>query len=325
MNEFIEKLAIAPMLDWSDKHYRYFMRQITKQTTLYTEMVVADAIIHGNRDRLLAYNTNEAPTVVQLGGSDPQKLIIAAKICQDYGYQEINLNVGCPSERVQSGSFGACLMAEPELVAECLSAMQNVVDIPVTIKHRIGLNYDYSYDYLVNFVDTVHTQSSCNKFIIHARNAILKGLSPKDNRSIPPLRYDFVYDLKQQRPDLQIMINGGIKTITEIDQHLKKVDSVMIGREAYYNPYLFSDVDSKYYPDSVDALSRTRKEIALAMVPYLENLLANDLRLHYVTRHMIGLYHGCSKAKLWRHTLTSKIIHSNNINDYIELVNIMDE
>lgn len=323
MTNLIEKIAIAPMLDWSDRHYRYFMRQISQHTTLYTEMVVADAIIHGNRDKLLAFDPSEQPLVLQLGGSDPAKLANVSKIAYDYGYREINLNCGCPSERVQSGSFGACLMREPDLVADCIKAMQDAVAIPITIKHRIGLDYAYNYAYLCQFVAKISATGS-SKIIVHARNAVLKGLSPKDNRQIPPLRYDMVYQLKQDFPELAVMINGGIKTVAEIEQHLQQVDSVMLGREAYYNPYLFTDFDARYY-DASQAPLKTRKEIALAMLPYLENLLSQGSKLHNATRHMLGLYHGCQHAKLWRQQLTTQLIKSNDLNDYIKLVEYMQE
>lgn len=322
MTNLIEKIAIAPMLDWSDRHYRYFMRQISQHTTLYTEMVVADAIIHGNRDKLLAFDPSEQPLVLQLGGSDPAKLAQVSKIAYDYGYREINLNCGCPSERVQSGSFGACLMREPDLVADCIKAMQDAVAIPITIKHRIGLDYAYDYAYLCQFVAKISATGS-SKIIVHARNAVLKGLSPKDNRQIPPLRYDMVYQLKQDFPELTIMINGGIKTVAEIEQHLQQIDSVMLGREAYYNPYLFTDFDARYYASQ--APLKTRKEIALAMLAYLESLLSQGNKLHNATRHMLGLYHGCQHAKLWRQQLTTQLIKSNDLNDYIKLVEYMQE
>lgn len=315
-------ISIAPMLDWTDRHYRYFMRQITKHTTLYTEMVVADAIIYGNRDNLLGFDEAEHPLVLQLGGSDPEKLSTAAKVAVNYGYREINLNVGCPSERVQSGSFGACLMREPELVADCIKAMQDSVSVPVTIKHRIGLDYDYNYDYLTEFIEQI-SHTGCNKFIVHARNAVLKGLSPKENREIPPLRYDYIYQLKEDFPKLEIIINGGITNLNQIDQHLQKVDGVMIGREAYYNPYLFIDFDNRYHGQNNQAINR--KEIATAMIPYLEAHLGKGGKLHHITRHMIGLYHGCAKAKLWRQTLTTKVIQSNNMEDYLKLIGFMDE
>ncbi len=319
----MERLAIAPMLDWTDRHYRYFMRQLTKHTTLYSEMVVADAIIHGERDKLLEYNSAEHPLVLQLGGSNPAKLAAAAIIARDYGYDEINLNCGCPSDRVQAGCFGAALMKDAHLVGECFAALQEVSTVPVTIKHRIGLDYDYDYDFVANFVNKV-AESGCNKFIVHARNAVLKGLSPKENRTIPPLNYDYVYRLKKDFPALNIMINGGIATIGEIDRHLQQVDSVMLGREAYYNPYLFAEVDCRYY--GLDSLAPvTRRQVATAMIPYLEEASSTGIRLHHITRHMIGLYHGCKKAKLWRQQLTTQIIKSNSLAEYIQLVAEMEE
>lgn len=318
----IEKIAIAPMLDWTDRHYRYFMRQISKFSTLYTEMVVADAIIHGNADRLLEFNTTEQPLVLQLGGSDPTKLATAGKIALEYGYNEINLNCGCPSERVQSGSFGACLMREPNLVSDCVKALQDNTGVNITVKHRIGIDYDYDYQLLAEFVRKM-VDANCTKIIVHARNAVLKGLSPKQNREIPPLKYDFVYQLKQDFPSTIVMINGGIKTVSEINQHLTHVDSVMIGREAYYNPYLFANFDNLYYAQ--ENTPKTRNEVALAMLPYLQAMLNNGHKLHHATRHMIGLYHGCSKAKLWRQTLTTQIIHSNSLDDYINLIQQMAE
>ena len=317
-----EIISVAPMLDWTDRHYRYFMRQITQQTTLYTEMVVSDAIIHGERDKLLAFNDAEHPLVLQLGGSDPHKLAIAGKIALEYGYREINLNCGCPSDKVQSGSFGACLMREPLLINDCIKALQDSTGLPITIKHRIGLDYDYNYDYLAKFVATI-TQSGCHKFIVHARNAILQGLSPKQNREIPPRKYDYVYQLKQDFPELEIIINGGINSLAGIETHLSKVDGAMLGREAYYNPYLFASFDNLFY--DVSSTPKTRQEIATAMIPYLENIVVNGGRLHHATRHMIGLYHGCPRAKLWRQTLTTKIIRSNDIRDYIHLVENMVE
>ncbi len=322
----MRKIAIAPMLDWSDRHYRYFMRQITTQTELYSEMIVADAILHGNREKLLAYSESEKPLAVQLGGSDPQKLSIASKICEDYGYSAINLNVGCPSDRVKSGNFGACLMREPNLVADCIQAMRGSVSIPVTLKHRIGLDYEDSYNALLKFVESI-AKIGCVDFIVHARNAILKGLSPKQNREVPPLKYNFVYQLKKDLPQLNIMINGGIKTVEEIQEHLHHVDGVMLGREAYYNPYLFSNFDELFFSElnnDSNYVTKTRKQIAKSMINYLEIMALKDIPLHHITRHMIGLYHGCANAKLWRHTLTQDIIKSNNIKTYIDLMDKME-
>jgi tRNA-dihydrouridine synthase A len=297
------------------------MRQLTKHTTLYSEMIVADAIIHGDRERILGFNACETPLVLQLGSSDPIKLAKAVKLSQDYAYSEINLNCGCPSDRVQAGCFGAALMLNPQLVVDCFLALSEMSQVPVTIKHRIGIDYNYDYDYLANFVDKI-AKAGCKKFIIHARNAVLKGLSPKENREIPPLKYDYVYRIKQDFPELEIMINGGIKTVAEIDEHLVNIDSVMIGREAYYNPYLFAEFDAKYYGADKPLISR--KEVALAMIPYMEQQLAKGLKLHHITRHMIGLYHCCRNAKFWRQQLTTEIIHNNSLGDYVKLVELVE-
>ncbi|MBY0380015.1 MAG: tRNA dihydrouridine(20/20a) synthase DusA [Burkholderiales bacterium] len=317
----MKKVAIAPMLDWTDRHYRYFMRQITDDTELYTEMIVVDAILHGNLERLLGFSFDEQPVAVQLGGSSPYKLAKASKICQQYGYNAINLNVGCPSDRVKSGNFGACLMRDVALVADCIKAMQDAVTIPVTIKHRVGLDYNDSYSEFYDFVAKI-IEINCTDFIIHARNAVLQGLSPKENRDIPPLKYDFVYRLKSELPHVNIMINGGIKTISEITDHLKYVDGVMIGREAYYNPYLFSQIDNLFF--ARNCLQKSRKQVAEIMIPYLEQMSKLGIPLHRITRHMIGLYHGCANAKIWRHTLSQEILKTNSIHTYIELLNVMD-
>lgn len=316
------QISVAPMLDWSDRHYRFFMRQITKHTELYTEMVVADAIIHGNKDRLLGFNPAESPVIVQLGGSDPTKLATAAIICQEYGYNGINLNVGCPSDRVKSGNFGACLMQDANLVAKCIKSMQNVVNIPVTVKHRIGLDHNEEYSFVHDFVATI-AEVGCTEFIVHARNAILGGLSPKQNREIPPLKYDYVYKLKKDFPQLTFIINGGIKTIPEIKSHLEHVDGVMLGREAYYNPYIFSDFDRLWFGSTEPQKSRI--EIARAMVPYLEQAAQKDIYLHHITRHMIGLYHGCKRAKIWRFQLTNEMIKTNSIDTYLKLLDFVEE
>jgi len=314
-------IAVAPMLDWTDRHYRYFMRQITKHSELYTEMIVADAILHGNLERLLGFNKAELPLILQLGGSNPEKLAQASRKALEYGYSGINLNVGCPSDRVKSGNFGACLMQDSRLVASCIKAMQDAVDIPVSIKHRTGLDYNYDYDYLHDFVDVV-AATGCKHFIIHARNAILSGLSPKQNREIPPLRYDFAYQLKQDFPYLKIIINGGIKTVAQMQEHLVHVDGVMLGREAYYNPYLFANFDQLFFNTNSQNITdvRSREEIAYNMVPYLEQCVKNDIYLHHVTRHMIGLYHGCPNAKIWRYTLTNEMIKTNDIRTYTDLL-----
>ena len=317
----MKKIAIAPMLDWTDRYYRYFMRQITCDTELYSEMVVADAVLHGDLERLLGFSHEEQPLVIQLGGSNPDKLAKSSKICEQYGYSAINLNVGCPSDRVKSGNFGACLMRDVALVADCIKAMQDAVTIPVTIKHRVGLDYNDSYSEFYDFVVKI-AQVNCTDFIIHARNAVLKGLSPKENRDIPPLKYDFVYQLKSELPHLNIMINGGIKTINEITEHLKYVDGVMLGREAYYNPYLFSEVDNVFFARNLS--QKSRKQVAEDMIPYLEQMSRLGVPLHRITKHMIGLYYGCANAKLWRHTLSQEILKTNSMDTYTELLNVME-
>jgi tRNA-dihydrouridine synthase A len=281
------RLCVAPMMDWTDRHCRYFLRQVSSRVRLYTEMITTGALIHGDVDRHLAFSREEHPVAVQLGGSDPAELAHCARLAEDYGYDEINLNIGCPSERVQKGAFGACLMAEPDLVAECVSAIRKVVSVPVTVKHRIGIDSVETYDFMGNFVDLV-AKAGCRTFIVHARNAILKGLSPKENREIPPLKYDYVYRLKAERPDLEIVINGGINTWAEITTHLAYVDGAMLGRAAYHNPWLLADA------------GRTRPQVVKAMYEYAKG--AESVR--HVTRHMLGLYHGHKKARLWRRMLS---------------------
>ena len=294
-------VSIAPMMDCTDRFYRYFMRQITRHTLLWTEMITADAVIHGDRDRLLGFDDLEHPIVIQLGGSDPKKLREAAMISEDWGYDEINLNVGCPSDRVQTGRFGACLMAEPELVAECVSAMRSVVKIPVSVKHRIGIDHIDRYEDMYRFVEVVK-ESGCNRFTVHARCAWLQGLSPKENRNIPPLRHEEVYRLKREMPELIIETNGGIKTIEAMREHLRYTDGVMLGRAAYDNPYLFAEVDKHFFDDPWDVPSR--REVALAMIPYLEEWFSKGKLLVTLTRHMLGLFKGQRKGRVWRRMLS---------------------
>jgi tRNA-dihydrouridine synthase A len=281
------RLCVAPMMDWTDRHCRYFLRQVSSRVRLYTEMITTGALIHGDVERHLAFREEEHPVAVQLGGSEPQELQHCARVAEDYGYDEINLNIGCPSERVQKGAFGACLMAEPQLVAECVAAIREAVSIPVTVKHRIGIDQVESYDFVRNFVDVV-AKAGCRTFIVHARNAVLKGLSPKENREIPPLKYDYVYRLKADRPDLEIVINGGITTWAEITTHLAYVDGVMLGRAAYHHPWLLADN------------GKTRPQVVRAMYEYAKG--AESVR--HVARHMLGLYHGHRKARLWRRMLS---------------------
>ena len=295
------RLSVAPMMDWTDRHCRLFHRQITRHTWLYTEMVTTGALLFGNVPRHLDYSDEEHPIALQLGGSDPADLAASAKLGEQWGYDEINLNCGCPSERVQKGAFGACLMAEPKLVADCVKAMCDAVSIDVTVKHRIGIDAITSYDFVSDFVGTVAAAGS-KTFIVHARNAILKGLSPKENREIPPLRYEIVYQLKRDFPDLEIIINGGITTQQEIDQHLLHVDGVMLGREAYHNPYLMADFDTRYYGDETEI--KTRQQIIHAMLPYITAQLKNEVRINNITRHMLGLMTGMPGARAYRRQLS---------------------
>lgn len=295
------RISVAPMMEWTDRHDRYFLRQISQHTMFYSEMVTTGAILFGNRERFLQFNQQEHPIAVQLGGSNPADLAECAVICEDYGYDEINLNVGCPSDRVQSGKIGACLMAEPELVAECISAMQNKVNVPVTVKHRIGIDDLDSYQHLVNFVETV-ASAGCQTFIVHARKAILSGLSPKQNREIPPLLYPMVYQLKQDFKALEIIINGGITSLEQAEEHLKHVDGVMIGREAYHNPYILADVDQRFFGSDNNVPSRI--DVINALIPYIEQELAKGTRLQHISRHILGLFHAQPNGKLWRRHLS---------------------
>ncbi|WP_407654712.1 tRNA dihydrouridine(20/20a) synthase DusA [Duganella zoogloeoides] len=293
------------MMDWTDRHCRVFHRHISQHTWLYTEMVTTGALVYGDVERHLRFNDEEHPVALQLGGSDPADLATSARLGQQWGYDEINLNCGCPSERVQKGAFGACLMAEPQLVADCVKAMRDAVDIDVTVKHRIGIDKTESYDFVRDFVGTV-ADAGCTTFIVHARNAILKGLSPKENREIPPLKYDFAYRLKRDFPQFEIIINGGIKTEAEIDEHLRHVDGVMLGREAYHNPFLMATFDQRYYGATTEPKSRA--EVLEAMIPYITAQLAQygplGLKMNSITRHMLGLMQGLPGAKSFRQTLS---------------------
>ncbi len=299
------RLSVAPMMDWTDRHCRVFHREITRHTWLYTEMVTTGALVYGDVERHLRFNEEEHPVALQLGGSDPADLATSAKLGQQWGYDEINLNCGCPSERVQKGAFGACLMGEPRLVADCVKAMRDAVTIDVTVKHRIGIDQGESYDFVRDFVGTV-AEAGCRTFIVHARNAILKGLSPKENREVPPLKYEMAYRLKQDFPDFEIIINGGIKTTAEIDAHLRHVDGVMLGREAYHNPYSMAEFDRRYYGAQTPV--RSREEVLAAMVPYIQAQLARHggqgLKLNSITRHMLGLMQGLPGARGFRQTLS---------------------
>lgn len=297
MHERDWRFCLAPMMDWSDRHCRYFWRLLTRRARLYTEMVTTGAILYGDRDRFLRFNPEEQPLALQLGGSDPRALAECARIAEDYGYDEINLNCGCPSDRVQVGRIGACLMAEPNLVAECVAAMRDAVSIPVTIKHRIGIDELDSEAHLHHFVATV-AETGCHVFIVHARKAWLQGLSPKENREIPPLLYQRVFALKQQFPQLTIVINGGITSIATTQEMLQQVDGVMMGREAYHNPFVLAEVDRTVYGDSTAPLSRD--DVLEAFIPYCESQIARGARLNHVARHILGLYAGQPGGKYFR-------------------------
>jgi tRNA-dihydrouridine synthase A len=292
------RMSVAPMMDWTDRHCRYFHRLLTRRTRLYTEMVTTGALLHGNVPRHLDFDETEHPVALQLGGSEPAELAQCAKLGVDWGYDEINLNCGCPSERVQRGAFGACLMAEPRLVADCVKAMVDAVDVPVTVKHRIGVDKVESYAFVRDFVGTV-AESGCGVFMVHARNAWLKGLSPKENREIPPLRYDLVHRLKRDFPQLTIAINGGISTDEVVQQQIHDVDGVMIGREAYHHPWWLAGWDAQYYGEPASGLRR--EEVEERMVAYMEREQARDgTPWHTIARHMMGLYHGVPGARRWR-------------------------
>lgn len=290
-------LSVAPMMDHTDRHFRYFIRKITKYTLLYTEMITTPAIIHGDRHKLLDFSIEEKPLSLQLGGDNPQDLAFCAKIAEDWGYDEINLNVGCPSDRVQNGNFGACLMATPHKVAQGVEAMIKAVKIPVSVKHRIGIDDLDRYEDLVNFVKII-SESGCERFTVHARKAWLKGLSPKENREIPPLRYEDVYKLKQDFPHLFIEINGGITKLEQIKEHLTHVDGVMIGRAAYDNPYLFATVDRDIYRQDVEPLSR--REIIEQMYPYIDQWVSKGVKLHSISRHLLQIFAGQPGTKAWK-------------------------
>ncbi|MEM8561209.1 MAG: tRNA dihydrouridine(20/20a) synthase DusA [Pseudomonadota bacterium] len=295
------RFSIAPMMDWSDHHCRYFWRLITQGALLYTEMVTTGALIHGDRERFLHFNPEEHPVALQLGGSDPIDLARCAKWAEQWGYDEVNLNCGCPSDRVQSGMFGACLMARPQLVADCVNAMLNACSIPVTVKHRIGIDHMESYQELLDFVATV-ADTGCKTFIVHARKAWLTGLSPKENREIPPLNYPWVYRLKSDLPHLSIIINGGIQTLQQIREHLNHADGVMIGREAYQNPWMLADIDSVVF--GMDKPVQSRDDVIASLLPYVEQQLARGVHLNHITRHILGLYQGVPGARKFRRFLS---------------------
>lgn len=296
------RLSVAPMMNCTDRHERYFLRLISKGLRLYTEMVTTGALLHGDRERFLAFCPLEHPIGLQLGGSDPAALAACARLAEQRGYDEVNLNVGCPSSRVQAGRFGACLMTEPELVAACIQAMATAVDIPVTVKTRIGVDEHDSYDELARFVEVV-AAAGCSTFIIHARKAWLKGLSPRENRELPPLRYDAVAALKKDFPRLAIVLNGGIATLEQASGHLRTFDGVMLGREAYRNPYMLAPVDQRFFDGQRTA--PTRHELVHLFLPYVQGQLGQGVYLSHMTRHILGLFQGRSGAKAWRRYLST--------------------
>ena len=296
------KVSIAPMMDWTDRHCRFFLRLLTPSARLYTEMVTAAALTHGDAERLLQFDVVEHPVALQLGGSDPKMMADAAKLGAQAGYDEININVGCPSDRVQSGQFGACLMSSPDVVASCFKEMSSVSDVPVTVKTRIGIDDQISYEFLREFVAILHT-AGCDTFIVHARVAILQGLSPRENRSVPPLHYDRVYELKREFPDLTIVLNGGIVSTEQVLSHLETVDGVMIGRQAYHQPYFLTELEAVLF-DHKDWQAPSRHEVIELMIPYIERQMSAGTELKNITRHLLGLYAGQPGARAWRRHLS---------------------
>ncbi|MFP6777287.1 MAG: tRNA dihydrouridine(20/20a) synthase DusA [Alphaproteobacteria bacterium] len=298
------RLSVAPMMECTDRHGRYFLRQCSRRVLLYSEMITAAAVRHGKREFLLAFDVAEHPVALQLGGGDPAELAEAAKLGQAAGYGEINLNVGCPSDRVKSGRFGACLMAEPELVARCVEAMADAVELPVTVKCRIGINGRDSFEHLRRFAGLL-VGAGMASLAVHARIAILEGLSPKQNREIPPLNYDRVYRLKDELPALEIVLNGGVRSLADAAQHLQHVDGVMIGRAAFEDPYILAEADRRIFADS--GAIPSRHDIARAMQPYAERAITNGARLNHITRHMLGLFHARPGARIWRRYLSENV------------------
>ncbi len=295
------RLSVAPMLDWTDRYCRYFLRLISRHTRLYTEMVTTGAILHGERARFLDFDPAEHPVALQLGGSEPDQLARCARLGEQWGYDEINLNLGCPSDRVQSGSFGACLMLTPGVAADGVKAMRDAVAVEVTVKHRIGVDERDSYQALCDFVGTV-SEAGCESFIVHARKAWLQGLSPKENREIPPLSYATVHRLKQDFPALEIIINGGITSLRQAEQQLTQVDGVMIGREAYQNPWILAQADRRIFGD--DRPEPDRHQVIERLMPFVERELATGTPLNRITRHILGLFHGCPGARSFRRILS---------------------
>ena len=310
-------VSVAPMMDWTDKHCRYFYRLLSSRVQLYTEMITAKAILNGDKNRLLDYNNSEHPLVLQLGGSDPVEMAECAGIAEQWGYDGVNINVGCPSERVLSGSFGACLMKEPNLVGACVEKMIEACNIPVTVKCRIGVDEMESYDQLSDFIKCV-AQSGCKHFIVHARKAWLKGLSPKENRTIPPLNYTWVYQLKNDFPGLIICLNGGVQNILEISGHLSQTDGVMLGRVAYQQPYILAEIDHRFYGENKPMVSR--EHVLIQYINYIQNERAKGVPIRSMTRHILGLYHGEKNAKLFRRLLSGKTVELNHLDEWLNIV-----
>jgi len=308
-------VSVAPMMDWTDKHCRYFFRLLSTKTQLYTEMITSKAVLRGDKNQLLDYNSREHPLVLQLGGSDPKEMAKCTKIAKQWGYDEVNINVGCPSERVLSGSFGACLMKEPELVASCVESMIDASDIPVSVKSRIGIDDMDTYNQLSEFVYRIH-EKGCQHFIIHARKAWLQGLSPKENRTKPPLNYPWVYKLKKDFSQLKITLNGGVTSCNEIIEHLGHVDGVMLGRAIYHQPYLLSDIDSKIFGKK--DISKTREQVLLDYMSYIKKQLKQGVPIRAMTRHILGLYHGQNNAKFFRRLLSGKTVELAYLYDWLE-------
>ncbi|HEX4894773.1 MAG TPA: tRNA dihydrouridine(20/20a) synthase DusA [Solimonas sp.] len=300
------RFCVAPMMDWTDRHCRYFLRRISRHARLYTEMVTTPALIHGARNRLLKFDDSEHPVALQLGGSDIGELEQCTALGEKWGYDEVNLNCGCPSDRVQEGRFGACLMREPEHVAAAIRAMRRSTKLPVTVKHRIGVDDSEDYVFMRRFVETIAAEG-CEVFIVHARKAWLKGLSPKENREIPPLQYELVHRLKQDFPQLTIVINGGLKTLDDCSAHLPALDGVMLGREVYDNPYLLAEVDARLFGDTHPVPSR--QEVLASLFPYVERELAAGTHLNHITRHILGLFRGQPGGRAFRRTLSEGLAH----------------
>jgi tRNA-dihydrouridine synthase A len=309
------KFSIAPMMDWTTPHFRYFARLLSRHTLLYTEMVTTGALIHGDTERFLRYHEIEHPLALQLGGSDPAELAHCARLAEQFGFDEVNLNVGCPSDRVQNNMIGACLMAYPDKVAEGVAAMKAATNLPVTVKHRIGIDGRESWDELCEFIEKV-AAAGCQTFIVHARIAVLEGLSPKENRDIPPLKYDWVYRLKEKYPHLEIIINGGIKTFDECHEHLRHTDGVMLGREAYHNPWLLAGVDPEFFGEPAPVSSR--HEALRTMFPFIEKELERGVFLTHISRHIMGLFHGMPGGRQFRRHISENAYKPGSGLDVIE-------